>query len=243
MNKRSLSAALLGVALLAATSACDAGPADAQPRSRAGSNVAATDAAAPSDSARDALLRRADLGRIKGSDSASTWLIVVSDFQCPYCRLWHREVGPRIERDYVRTGKIRIAYLNMPISTHRNAWPAHELAMCAAEQDRFWPVADALFETQDDWKRRTDARAYFDSLAGALAAPHGIDLARLRACIDDGDLRALIKADHDRSTRLGIGSTPSFFIGDRVMVGAQPYEAFAAALDTALAAARATRGK
>jgi protein-disulfide isomerase len=185
---------------------------------------------APVDSLRDALLRRADQGRIKGSDTASTWLIVISDFQCPYCKLWHDETAPRIDREYVRTGKIRIAYLNLPISTHRNAWPAHEAAMCAAEQGQFWPVADALFRTQGDWKARGDAVAYFDSLTGTLPLDH----ARLRTCIAGGQLKPLIKADFDRSARLGIGSTPSFLIGRQLLVGAQPFEAFKSALDAAL---------
>lgn len=238
MNRRSLGPAPFGIALLATIGAAACGMGDADARTRA------TDGRLPdadfvaSDSAREALLRRADLGRIKGDDSASVWLVVVSDFQCPYCRLWHHEVGPRIEREYVSTGRIRIAYLNLPISTHRNAWPAHEVAMCAAEQGRFWPVADAIFETQDLWKRRSDAPAYFDSLAATLATPRSgaqaLDLTRLRACVAGGELRPLIKADYDRSARLGIGSTPSFFIGRQVIVGAQPYETFAAALDAAL---------
>ncbi len=223
MNKRSLRVALLCAALGTSLSACSTGDVDARVTSEAAQ-----------DPAREALLRRADLGRIKGPDSASTWLVVISDFQCPYCRIWHREVAPRIENDYVRTGRVRIAYLNLPISTHRNAWPAHELAMCAAEQGRFWPVADAIFETQDAWKRRSDARAFFDSLAGTLAGAHGLELPRLRACVRDGHLRPLIQADYDRSSRLGVGSTPSFFIGDRLIVGAQPYETFAAELDAAL---------
>lgn len=182
------------------------------------------------DSAREALIRRADLGRIKGSDTASTWLIVMSDFQCPYCKVWHDETAPRIHREYVSTGKIRIAYLNLPISTHRNAWPAHEAAMCASEQGKFWPVADALFATQKQWKGRGDAAAYFDSLTATL----DLDQARLRACITGGQLKPLIQADYDRSSRLGVGSTPTFLVGSQMLVGAQPFDAFKRAIDAAL---------
>lgn len=186
---------------------------------------------------RTALLRRADLARIQGSEDAPVWLVVISDFQCPFCKRWHDETAPRIIQEYVRTGKVRMAYLNYPINTHRNAWPAHEAAMCAAEQGKFWPVADALFATQSAWKGRTDAVAYFDSLARTLPLDHP----RLRACIAAGNLRPLISADYDRASRAGIGSTPTFFIGTRVMIGAQPYAAFAATIDSALAAARAAR--
>lgn len=193
--------------------------------------------ATSADSARSALLTRADLGRIQGSQTAPVWLVVISDFQCPFCKRWHDETAPRIVQNYVRTGKVRMAYLNLPISSHRNAWPAHEAAMCAAEQDKFWPVADALFDTQGAWKSRNDPVAYFDSLTRTLPLDH----ARLRACIADGRQRPLIQADYDRASRAGIGSTPTFFVGSQVLIGAQPYEAFARAIDAALAAAAAAR--
>jgi len=189
---------------------------------------------AAADSAR---IARADLARIKGAESARVWLVVVSDFQCPFCKQWHDETAERIDREYVRTGKVRVAYLNYPISTHRNARPAHEAAMCAAEQGAFWPMADALFGTQDAWKNRGDARAFFDSLAGTLPLDH----TRLRACVRDGALRSLIQADVDRVMRRGVGSTPTFFAGSYVLVGAQPFEIFKQALDRAVADATADR--
>ena len=195
-------------------------------------SLGAQSTASPSAS-RDSLIARADRGRIKGSKDA-IWMIVISDFQCPFCKRWHEETAPRIEREYVATGKIQIAYMNLPLpSIHPNAPAAHDAAMCAAEQGKFWPMADALFASQNEWKGRRDAAAYFDSLAGTLP----LDRARLRSCIRDGGLRALIDADVDRATRSGAGSTPHFFIGGRAIIGAQPYEAFKSAIEAALAAA------
>ncbi|HET8769999.1 MAG TPA: thioredoxin domain-containing protein [Gemmatimonadaceae bacterium] len=214
------------VALGLLATAC--GTAEAEPE-----RTGATAAAQP-DSAHAALLARADLGRIMGAESAPVWLVVISDFQCPYCKVWHDETQPLVERDFVRTGKVRLAYLNFPSSSHRNAWPAHEAAMCAAEQDAFWPLSEAIFATQGDWKTRVNAAAFFDSLAGTLP----LDRPRLRSCIADGALRATIRADYERSVRIGIGSTPSFLVqsaaGTRALIGAQPYAAFKGALDQAL---------
>lgn len=227
--------ALAALVALLGLAACE--PAAAESEAARASTASATAPATAEDSALTALLARADLGRIKGDSAAPVWLVVVSDFQCPYCKVWHDETAPRIEREYVRTGKVRIAYLNFPINSHRNAWPAHEAAMCAAEQDRFWPVADALFRTQSEWKGRSDAPAYFESLTNTLALDHD----RLRQCIADGDLRPLIQADFDRAQRIGVGSTPSFFVGDKMLIGAQPFEAFKSALDAALATAPAAR--
>ncbi len=210
--------------------ACGAAAADAS--ATTASAAPAADAATPAlDTARDALIARADLGRIEGRDSATVWIVVISDFQCPFCKRWHEQTAPRLITNYVRTGKARIAYLNLPINTHRNAPPAHEAAMCAAEQGAFWPVADALFATQDAWKSKFDVEPYFDS----LATRHVRDIPRFRRCIRDGATRALIDADVSRVNRLGVGSTPTFLIGRQVLVGAQPYEVFARAVDAALA--------
>ena len=189
------------------------------------------------DSARTSLIARADLGRIRGQSTAPVWIVVISDFQCPFCKRWHEETAPALERNYVRTGKAQIAYLHFPINTHRNAQPAHELAMCAAEQDRFWPTADKLFATQSEWKSFLDPMPFFDSLAATLP----LDQSRLRACLASGTTRALIRSDYDRSVRVGVGSTPSFLIGGTLLIGAQPYEAFAAAIDAALLRSQTAR--
>lgn len=226
---------LLAVAAFALSFAgCDAtATADAASTTAAADVTAAATPDSAADTAATALFTRADLGRIDGPTSAAVWLVVISDFQCPFCKRWHEETGPRIHAEYVRTGKVRIAYLNLPISTHRNAPPAHEAAMCAAEQGRFWPVADALFATQERWKNRSNVQTFFDSLTVPLVA----DAARYRSCIASGATRALIDADVARVQRLGVGSTPTFVVGQQLIIGAQPYDVFRRALDAALAGA------
>lgn len=209
-----------------------AGPRSASAQRTVAAPVAAPAAVAKPDTSKEERLARADRGRIRGQGNG-IWLVVISDYQCPFCKKWHEETEPLIERDYVRTGKVQIAYMNYPIaSIHPNAMPAHEVAMCAAEQDRFWPVSDALFRTQGDWKSRRDVAAFFDSLTRTLL----LDRPRYDRCLRSGEMRPLIAADIDRSTRIGVGSTPSFLVGGRPVIGAQPYEAFKRAIDAALAA-------
>ena len=183
----------------------------------------------PDDSA---TLARADLARIRGNAAAKVWVVVMSDFECPYCKTWHDETGPRIEAKYVATGKVRLAYLNyIAVPSHRNAPAAHEAAMCAAEQERFWPMADAIFGAQRQWMSRRDAPVFFDSLATTLR----LDVARFKSCIAGGVMRPLIAADQDRVVRLGMGATPAFLVGGQRIIGAQPYEVFEKAIEQALA--------
>jgi protein-disulfide isomerase len=183
------------------------------------------------DSATMALLAKADQGRIIGSESANVWLIIISDFQCPFCKRWHDEVWDAIKKDYVDTGKIRVAYVNLPLSMHRNAWPAAHAAMCAAVQGKFWPMQDALFRTQEEWEKSGDPGPFYEK----LAAETGANVEQLRACVKAEAMLPLIKADVDRATSTGAQSTPTFFVGNRPLIGAQPLSVFRDALDAALA--------
>ena len=187
--------------------------------------------AAPAANGPDsALLKRADHARIEGSASAPVWVIEVSDFQCPFCRQFHDESYRELKRAYVDSGKVRMAYVNFPLSMHRNAFAASEAAMCAAAQDKFWQMHDELFNTQKQWEALPSPQHMFDSLAVA----QGVDLPAFQKCVAAHLTKPLIEADIDRATKQGVESTPTFLIGGMMVTGAQPLANFRRAIDSAL---------
>jgi protein-disulfide isomerase len=119
-------------------------------------------------------------------------------------------------KDYVKTGRVRLAFLNMPLSMHPNALPASEAAMCAAVQNKFWQMHDTLFASQTQWEVLPDPRAKFDSITTAL----GVDMPRWRSCMAQHSTLALINADRDRARQAGVNSTPTFFVGNQTLTGA-----------------------
>ena len=199
---------------------------------RADTTPVAPASAAPKDS--DGV--KADLARIQGSSTAPVWVIEVSDFQCPFCKQWHDQTYQKLRDEFVKTGKIRLAYINFPLNQHLNAWPAAETAMCAGAQRKFWEMHDALFVNQAKWERLPSPAQFFDSLARAT----GLDVRRWQQCVQSGKMKAWIQADHDRAETAGAESTPTFIIGNRMLTGAQPIEIFRAAIDSALAKAKKT---
>ncbi|MEX2177615.1 MAG: thioredoxin domain-containing protein [Gemmatimonadaceae bacterium] len=215
---------LLAVLLLAGCRPNDGGTQTPQAGERGQTTTA--------DSAANALLERADAGRIQGDTAAPVWIVEVSDFQCPYCRMFHEETYPALQREFIRTGIVRLAFVNLPLQMHRNAQPAAEAAMCASAQGRFWPVQDAIFASQERWANIADPAPYFDSLVVAA----GVNAAEFRDCIQSGTIRRLIAADVGRAAGVDIRSTPTFFVGDERLNGAAPIEAFRAAIQRARAA-------
>jgi protein-disulfide isomerase len=206
------------------------GDVSAAPASSAGSGMAS--------GLTDSISTRADQGRIRGADSAKVWVVEVSDFQCPYCKQWHDQTYEALDREYVQTGKVRLAYLNYPIaSLHPNAHAASEAAMCASVQGKFWPLHTSLFTTQQKWAALANPAPFFDSLAVAA----GADAAAYRSCISSHATVKLIEADMERSKAAGVASTPTFFIGDSKILGAYPLDTFRLKINEAIAKAKGAR--
>lgn len=167
--------------------------------------------------------------RTKGQPSAAITILEASDFQCPWCRHFWEETLPGIEREYIATGKARFIFLNFPIpSSHPNAPAAHEFAMCAAVQDRFWPMHDLLYQHQQRWAGMSDPVPYLYELADSA------DLARdsLDACFASGEVRTLIQAEAQMAYRAGITSTPSFVVEGALLGGSASIDVWRPILDS-----------
>jgi protein-disulfide isomerase len=213
--------------LVAACSRGDA--AGSSGKSAAATNVAPTTTAAATP-ASDSISEKADRGRILGDSSAKVWLVMASDFQCPYCKQWHDSSFAAIVQKYVKSGRVRMAYLNMPLGMHQFALPAAEAAMCASVQDKFWTMHDSLFKTQKIWEVLQNPTSFFDTLANH----NRVDMGPWRACVSRHLTRPMIEADYERARGAGIIQTPTFIIGATKLDGADAD--VAGALDAALAA-------
>jgi protein-disulfide isomerase len=233
---------LLGALALASTlAACartDAKAAGQKVVASGGDVAPAPSASGMASGLTDSVSAQADRGRVRGASAAPIWIVEISDFQCPFCKDWHDKVFATIDRDYVKTGKVRLAYLNFPLSSiHRNAQAAAEAAMCASVQGKFWELHSSLFDTQSKWQGLSDPKATFDSLAVAA----GVEPKTWRSCMTTHATAALITADHDRSQSAGVQSTPTFFIGSQKIEGALPLDNFRQVIDQELAKAGAPR--
>jgi protein-disulfide isomerase len=187
----------------------------------------------------DALSMAADSGRIQGSPSAKVWVIEVSDFQCPFCKEWHDETYQMVLNDYVKTGKVRMAYVNMPLSMHVHAHEAAIAAMCASAQGKFWPMQDSLFASQHRWEDESNPAPAYDSLAVSV----GVDTAAYHACLTAPSIAALVAGDQQRAQSGGVRATPSFWVDGQLLEGAIPKSNMKEAIDKALAGADTTAGR
>ena len=181
-----------------------------------------------------ALLRKADLGRIVGDSSAKVIVLEISDFQCPFCKAFHDSTYAAVRAAYIDNGKARMAYVNMPLRSHQNAWPAAEAAMCASAQGKFWTMHDSLFNAQPRWSTITKPDTMFSRFARSMA----LNDTAFDACQTSHGTRPLISSDAERASSAGITGTPAFIIGDSLLSGAYPFPDFKRVIDANLASPR-----
>jgi len=173
----------------------------------------------------------------RGRADAVVTIVEFSDYECPFCVKYTREILPQVDAAYVATGKVRYVFRDFPIDQlHPEAIRAHEAARCADEQGRFWDLHYRLFSAPG---------THTDEQLEARAREAGVSLPEWRGCLDSGRTRPAIERSVTIATGLGATGTPTFFIGlrdpatgqirvVRGITGAQPFEVFQETLDAIL---------
>ncbi len=97
---------------------------------------------APS-SARMASLRvESDAGLSIGDPDAPMVMVTFESFGCLWCGVFHRETLPVVMEEWVDTGRLRLETRLQPYEPR--AVPGARIAAAAAQQDRYWELAEHL---------------------------------------------------------------------------------------------------
>lgn len=174
---------------------------------------------------------------VKGDRKARLVLIEFSDFQCPFCARFVRETLPEIEKDYIKTGKLKYVFRDFPITAaHKDAFKAALAAGCALDQGKYWEMHDRLFENPT-------AFTVYNLTQNAEAI--GLNKETFQQCLNKNEYETEVQSDFADGLKAGVNQTPTFFLGLTepnspkvkvltVITGAKPYAVFKAAIDSAL---------
>jgi protein-disulfide isomerase len=173
----------------------------------------------------------------RGENGASVAIVEYADFECPYCGQYEHEVYPHILSDYIQTGKVKYFFRDLPLPMHPHAMVAARAARCAGEQGKFWEMHDSLFAKQN---------AIRDVDMPGRAQELGLDEAKFSKCLSSDRHTDEINQSVAEAQKLGIGGTPTFFIGNidpngevtnlKMIMGVRPYDVFKSAVEDSLAA-------
>ena len=106
-----------------------------------------------------------------------------------------------------------------PFVLNDTSQTATEAALCAGEQGQFWPFHDMLYARQAQW--RTLSNPLSRLLEFATSAGLKVNLDDLQQCVKSGRMRGIIAEDKQLGRSLQVRSTPTVFVNNRRIVGAQ----------------------
>ena len=167
-----------------------------------------------------------------GDADAPVEIVEFADFECPACRQQWVLIMHDVKERLVSTGQVRLVFRDFPLNIHLNARAAHHAAACVADQGKFWEMHDKLFDTQNEWTGRSGAERMFRGYAREV----GVDVGEYDACVGEGRFRGRIQASVEGGMALGVTSTPSYLIGNR-LYAFRNYDEMKAVVDSIAAAA------
>lgn len=153
--------------------------------------------------------------RTEGPVDAKVQIVEFVDFQCPSCAN-----GFKILKNYMAKypKDIRVQMKYFPLyKIHAHAKRSVLYSECAARQGKFWPFVDKLFERQAQWAPMINVEAAYTD----IARESHLDLGALTVCLNAEETIAPIEQDRQMGTTLSVASTPTYFINNKMVVGAK----------------------
>ncbi|MDI3325823.1 DsbA family protein [Pontibacterium granulatum] len=170
---------------------------------------------------------------IRGEQKAEFSLIEYSDFECPFCKRFHKTAMQFIEQN----PEVNWVYRHFPLNFHNpGAQKQAEASECAGElggNDAFWQYTDLIYE-----RTRSNGKGFpIDKLA-PLAVEIGLDQEAFKQCLNSEKYKQKVLQQMANGQAGGVTGTPGNFIrhnvtGTTISVhGAQRLRALKQALES-----------
>ena len=156
--------------------------------------------------------------RAKGNPGARVRIIEYVDFQCPPCAYGIKYLKTFFDR---HPNDIYLQARYFPLTgMHHHAMISALYSECAARQGKFWALDDLMMSQQSQWAPLISPQPVFQ----AMATQVGMDINQLNACLVSDDARRVINDEKSLGQSLGIVSTPTYFINNKMVVGTKSLE-------------------
>lgn len=167
---------------------------------------------------------------VVGPWNAPVTLVALLDFECPFCS----RVEPTLKQLRDRYGAdLRVVYKHHPLAFHKHAYNAALAAVTVralAGNDIGLKFVERMLLQQGDLS---------DAKLEAWATALGVSPVVYREAMDSRRFTRRVDADIEVAKAIGATGTPAFRINGVTLVGAQPYEKFAAVIEQQKASAQA----
>jgi protein-disulfide isomerase len=153
---------------------------------------------------------------VVGNPNGKVTLVEFFDYNCGWCKKSVDEVSNLVSKD----PELRVVLKEFPIFGEDSEYAARA-ALAAAKQGKYWDFHIAMFKNEG----KVTA-----SSVDEIAAAKGIDVAKMKADMEDPAIAAQLEKNHTLAQALTISGTPAFIVEDIVVPGYVPIAGLEAAV-------------
>ena len=157
---------------------------------------------------------------ILGNLNAPNTLIEYASLSCVHCANFHNQKLPEIKEKLIKTGKLKYIYRDFPLDL-----PAMLAAMVTNcyEGEQFHTTLNSLYRNQKKWITASSNKEELLNAFHQILKQHGISLEKIKTCAEENEYNKKkwdsILASRLEGQKLGINSTPSFFLNGKKLEG------------------------
>lgn len=147
-----------------------------------------------------------------GDEEAQVKLVTFFDFQCPYSKIFYQAL--KEARGEFSADELTLVFKDFPLDLYGQAFNASLAGQCAYRQGKFEPMADVLFNKQEEWSMAEDIKI-FDRYVYQV----GLNKKKFDECLNSKDNQKLVQESILQGEKYGINVTPTSFIGTDFLDG------------------------
>ncbi len=160
-----------------------------------------------------------------GNDNAPVTVVEFGDFKCPACKAWGETIFPQLIQDYVDTGKVKFAYVN--VLFHGKESITGSLAaehVLKESPESYWSFHKEIFNNQPQTAKHDDLWLTNDKVLEVARKFPEINLDQLKESLESQKERAEIEKDAKLVEEYNVGLTPSIMVGGTMLEDPFDYE-------------------
>ena len=147
---------------------------------------------------------------VSGNENAKITIIAYESLTCSHCATFHKEIYPKLKKDFIDKGLVKIEFRNIPLDVA--AFNAAKIAQCNSNSGL--EILETLYTSQSAWVKGATIEELNDNLK-KLIKKKGFDI-NFDKCINDKKIEDFVLNDRIEGVKnFKVNSTPTIIINNK----------------------------
>ena len=153
----------------------------------------------------------AEINRITSGDkNAKVTIIAYESLTCSHCANFHKDVYPKLKKEYIDTGLVKIEFRHFPLDIA--ALNASKISQC--KKDEGLNILESLYSNQQAWVKGSTVEEINQNIIEFLKQK-GFNI-EFEKCINDKEIEDFVLNDRiEGAKNFEINSTPTIIINNK----------------------------